>query len=196
MITVATLVASASARSGTFSSTSARRSASVRPAQQRPDVQQQQHHRQRHHHRLRHQRQGEERHDTRRTAATTAAARSRRTRAIVSSQKKRAQHVLPLRDPRDRLHVQRMRGEDRRDERAPARRRRSSAGSSSNSSSVLRDVQDEIDDVVRAGDPCRRALTSSRCDSHVIGCQYGECPVVSAHHALLQLRPRERSGSR
>jgi len=37
-------------------------------------------------------------------------------------------------------------------------------------------------------------VTSIRCDSHVIGCQYGEWPVVSAHHALFQLSPPRTVG--
>ena len=87
---------------------------------ERPDVQHQQHDRQRHHHGLAEQTGGEGAHDQG-VASWSRAPGIPRVRAEGEQPEERAEHVLPLGHPGDRLHVRRMDGKGRGDEARSAR---------------------------------------------------------------------------
>ena len=94
------------------------RRAFPRHAPQRPPIQQKKHEGQCHQHRLAHQPQREE-HEHGHVPPDGRPPDIPKVGAHRQQPEQRAEHILPLRHPRHRLHVQRMHREQGRDERAP-----------------------------------------------------------------------------
>ena len=137
-----------------------------------PVVQQQQHKRQRHQRRFAHQPQGEEKEREQVKAGSWmskvgcwmldvgcwmfsaglphSAFRIPHIRPHGQQPEKRAQHILPLRDPRDRVHLQRMQRKQPRHHRAPPKGPRHPAQHQEQQQRIG-DMKGDIDQVMRTG---------------------------------------------